>query len=419
MKTRWVGGNRFRLLENGEQFYPAVFEAIASARREVLLETFILFEDKVGLALRAALLEAARRGVRIELTIDGWGSCDLSREFVDGLTAAGVRVHVFEPATRRFGVRLNMFRRMHRKIAVIDGELAYIGGINYSADHLLDFGPRAKQDYAVEACGPIVGEIHAFARSAVRDAPQRRRFGWWRPASRAPVGAAASAQRADTAGTAEALFVTRDNHECRRDIEHQYRVAFRAARRRIVVANAYFFPGYQLLRDLRRAARRGVSVHLIVQGEPDMPIATIAARLLYDHLQQAGVRIHEYCDRPMHGKVALADDDWATVGSSNLDPLSLALNLEANVVIRDRAFNRSLHERLESLMRESCKEVPATRAGRSIWWKATVGMLVFHFVRRFPHWAGALPEHRPKIDSLGQAPLGDAAATQPAAEPPR
>lgn len=420
MKTRWTGGNHFRLLENGEQFYPAVFEAIAAARHEVLLETFILFEDKVGVALHGVLLDAARRGVQVDVTIDGWGSPDLSKTFVDSLIAAGVRFHVFEPATRVLGVRFNMFRRLHRKIVVVDGERAFVGGINYSADHLRDFGPKAKQDYAVEARGPIVDEIHAFALATID--PQRRRrrwFGWRWWAARAPLPVDAQATASRAAGDAEAVFVTRDNQGCRHDIERQYRVAFRAARREIIVANAYFFPGYRLLRDMRRAARRGVSVHLIVQGEPDMPIVKIAARLLYDHLLRAGVRIHEYCDRPLHGKVALVDHEWATVGSSNLDPLSLALNLEANVVIRDRGFAATLRERLECLMRESCKEVQASHTGRSVWWRSTVGFVVFHFVRRFPAWAGALPEHRPKIDTLGRAPTVSGGSTGPAAAPPR
>ncbi|HQY28378.1 MAG TPA: cardiolipin synthase ClsB [Burkholderiaceae bacterium] len=420
MKTPWIGGNDFRLLENGEQFYPAVFDAIAAARREVLLETFILFEDKVGVALHGVLLDAAKRGVQVDVTIDGWGSPDLSQAFVDSLLAAGVRFHVFEPATRLFGVRLNMFRRMHRKIVVVDGERAFVGGINYSADHLLDFGPKAKQDYAVEARGPIVDEIRAFALSSIDPQRTRRRwFDWrWR-AARVPMPVEPQAAASRAAGSAEAIFVTRDNQGGRHDIERQYRLAFRAARREIIVANAYFFPGYRLLRDMRRAARRGVSVHLIVQGEPDMPIVKIAARLLYDHLLRSGVRIHEYCDRPLHGKVALVDDEWATVGSSNLDPLSLALNLEANVVVRDREFARTLRERLERLIRESCKEVPASQAGRSVWWRSTVGFVVFHFVRRFPAWAGVLPEHRPKIDSLGPASAANGASTQTAAEPPR
>lgn len=393
MKYRWKGGNRFRLLENGEEFFPAVFSAIEAARHEVLLETFILFQDKVGLALHAILLDAARRGVQIDVTVDGYGSPDLSADFVGSLTAAGVRFHVFDPRVRLFGrLRTNVFRRMHRKIVVIDGAKAFVGGINYSADHLADYGPEAKQDYAVEIEGPIVEDIHGFAREAVADASGGGR--WWR--RRRPALPASPPQR--HAGNAEAMFVVRDNHEHRDDIERQYRLAMRAARREIFIANAYFFPGYTLLAEMRRAARRGVRVCLILQGQPDMPIVKVAARMLYDHLLRAGVQIYEYCARPLHGKVALADDEWSTVGSSNLDPLSLSLNLEANVMIRDRAFARDLRERLERLVQTSCVQIDRQRAvnDRS-WGRLMLSYLAFHALRRFPAWAGWLPAHKPRL----------------------
>jgi cardiolipin synthase len=146
MAQRWTSGNRVELLENGEQFFPRVFEAIRAAEREVIIETFILFEDAVGLALHEAMCAAAQRGVKVDLMIDGFGSANLSSAFVEGLGAAGVRVRVFDPGRRFLGQRLNLFRRMHRKITVIDGRLAFVGGINFSADHLMDFGPKAKQD---------------------------------------------------------------------------------------------------------------------------------------------------------------------------------------------------------------------------------------------------------------------------------
>ena len=164
MSGRWVEGNRFTLLENGEGFFPRVFEVIAAAEHEVLVETFILFEDKVGKELQQALLAAARRGVQVDITIDGYGSPDLSAGFISELTGAGVRVHVFDPSPRLWGYRTNVFRRMHRKIVVVDGRRAFVGGINYSADHLADFGPQAKQDYAVEVHGPYdlpgAAEVH-------------------------------------------------------------------------------------------------------------------------------------------------------------------------------------------------------------------------------------------------------------------
>ncbi|MCW7539237.1 cardiolipin synthase ClsB [Aquabacterium sp. A7-Y] len=384
----WKPGNRLQLLENGEAFFPRVFEAIAAARREVLLETFILFDDKVGQELRSVLIGAAQRGVRVVVTVDGYGSPDLPDDFIAGMTQAGVSFRVFDPAPRLLGLRTNVFRRLHRKLVVIDAELAFVGGINFSVEHLWEFGPAAKQDYAVEVQGPVVADIHRFASEAV-DAP---RPGWdWRRALRS------RASEQPAVPGARAVFVTRDNQEHRTDIEQHYLFAIRAARRRILIANAYFFPGYRLLRELRRAAQRGVLVELIMQGEPDMPIAQHAARTLYDRLLRDGVKIYEYCQRPLHGKVAVVDEEWATVGSSNLDPLSLSLNLEANLVIRDAAFATHLAGRLQTLIDRHCKHFESAEAVSCSKWHLAVSFLVYHFLRRFPAWSGWLPAHAPKV----------------------
>ena len=394
MRNKWIAGNAITLLENGEEFFPRVFETIAAAQKEVVLETFIWFEDKIGLQLHAALLGAARRGVQIDVTIDGFGSPDLSQKFLGELCEAGVRIHVFDPAPPVLGWRLNYLRRMHRKIVVVDGSIAFVGGINYSADHVADFGPEAKQDYSIEIHGPLVAEIHRFTHSALADGqrhqPKRQ---WWRRRKQF------RAQTADMAhaGDAQALFVVRDNRDHIDDIEHHYRVAIRAAKRRVVIANAYFFPGFRLVRELRRAARRGVEVSLILQGMPDMPIVKTAASMLHHHLLKAGVHVYEYNDRPLHGKVALADDEWATVGSSNLDPLSLALNLEANVFIRDRHFNQTLHAKLDTLMRNSCARIRKEELGEVRGWQLVRSFIAFHLIRLYPGWASWLPRHVPRL----------------------
>jgi cardiolipin synthase len=405
MPQRWTTGNRVELLENGEQFFPRVFEAIRNAEREVIIETFILFEDKVGLALHQAIREAAVRGVKVDLLVDGFGSPDLSDEFVQGLTDAGVRVRVFDPGRRFLGQRLNLFRRMHRKITVVDGRLAFVGGINFSADHLMDFGPKAKQDYAVELEGPIVSEIHRFVLNAI--AVGNKSPGWFRRRLRATPPPANAA-----AGQAEVQFVTRDNGDHTNDIERHYLAAIRAARKRVVIANAYFFPGYRVIKALRRAARRGVDVNLILQGEPDMPIVKVAASMLYHHLLHAGVHIHEYCQRPLHAKVARVDERWSTVGSSNLDPLSLSLNLEANVIVRDEAFARQLDERLDYLMRHHCNKIDTADLSEWSAWRLVRSFFVFHLLRWYPSWVGWLPRHRPRLEPLaGQGPHGGAART--------
>ncbi|MDH0866159.1 cardiolipin synthase ClsB [Mitsuaria sp. GD03876] len=417
-RPHWTAGNRIELLENGEEFFPAVFDAIESARHEVLVETFILFEDKIGMALREVLIAAARRGVRVDMTVDGFGSPTLSADFVSGLTDAGVRLHVFDPPPK-LSRRLRPFRRLHRKIVVVDGGTGFIGGINFSADHLIDFGPEAKQDYAVRVRGPVVAQLRRTAReilatATVDAAPAKTPIAaatshrrWW--AGRGTAAAPDAAGVNDTpspAGHAKAVVVTRDNHRHRDDIERMYRLALHAARHEVIIANAYFFPGFLLLRSLQRAARRGVTVRLILQGQPDIAWARWAARMVYGQLMRAGVQIHEYCERPMHGKVALVDDAWATVGSSNLDPLSLSLNLEANLIVEDRAFNRAMREKLQPLMRDRCRQLTLEEtAAQRWWWRLGVGALVFHVLRHFPRWLARLPRQAQPLMPAAQTPV--------------
>jgi len=395
MRFDWREGNRVRLLENGEEFFPRVFEAIAQAKHEILLETFIFFDDKVGQQLHDELIAAAKRGVHIEVTVDGYGSAYLPPGFIAEMTSVGVHFHVFDPGNVLLGLRTNVFRRMHRKLVVVDGLRAFVGGINFSADHLSDYGPGAKQDYAVEVEGPVVGDIHHFTLATVAPPePYRRR--WWQRR----VQPLAHLTSMSHKGSARVLFVTRDNETQQNDIEQHYLEAIRSAQSRLVIANAYFFPGYRLLREIRNAARRGVRVRLILQGQPDMPIAKFGARMLYNYLLRDGVQIYEYCQRPLHSKVALADHEWSTVGSSNLDPLSLSLNLEANLVIRDPAFNQQLCENLDNLMNRHCKRISLERMVRGSFWRAPLVFVIFHFLRHFPAMVGWFPAHSPRLEQL-------------------
>lgn len=390
MKCSWQEGNRIELLENGDQYYPAVFAAIGRARHRIILETFIWFEDEVGRRLHEALLRAAQHSVQIEVLLDGYGSPDLSDVFVSQLTSAGVVFRYYDPRPRLFGMRTNLFRRMHRKIVVIDDNVAFVGGINYSDEHMSGYGPEAKQDYAVQVEGPVVQDILLFELENLPGKATSRR--WWKRHHRP--------EENRKPGEAQALFVWRDNEEHRDDIERHYLKMLANAKREVLIANAYFFPGYRLLHAMRNAARRGVRVKLIVQGEPDMPIVKVGARLLYRYLVKGDVQIFEYRRRPLHGKVALMDDHWATVGSSNLDPLSLSLNLEANLIIYDRTFNQTLRDNLNGIIANDCVRVDESMVPRRTWWNLAKSVVVFHFLRHFPALAGWLPAHTPKMSQV-------------------
>jgi cardiolipin synthase len=316
-------------------------------------------------------------------------------------------LHVFDPGKRLLGWRYNMLRRMHRKIVVVDRGVAFLGGINFSADHLADYGPEAKQDYAVEIHGPLVAEIHRFTHAALAQGQRYQRVRrWWRWRRRLRT----TPDNLPPAGDAAAMLVVRDNGDHQSDIERHYRIAIRAATERIVIANAYFFPGWNFMNELRRAARRGVDVCLILQGQPDMRIVKTAASMLYRQLLEEGVRIYEYCERPLHGKVALVDREWATVGSSNLDPLSLTLNLEANVIIRDRAFNEDLYRRLDLLVHRSCRHIDAEQLGPPRPLDSLRASVAYHFTRWYPAWALWLPRHRVRLQSALASRAGPAYA---------
>lgn len=393
----WTEGNAITLLENGEEFFPAVFDDIRAAKHEVIIETFIWYEDAIGRALREVLVEAASNGAKVDITVDGHGSALLSTTFIQPLTDAGGRVHVFGPMAPKFGKHPNLLHRLHRKLVVIDGRIAHVGGINFSDAHMRYYGPESKQDYAARVCGPVVDDIRTFCFRAIgeRAEPRRRRLSdifrrvpkeWIHP-------------KAD----AQVLFVTRDNDQHRHDIEAIYLMALRSAERDIVIMNSYFFPSYRFLRAMRQAVQRGVRLRLILQGNPDKQYVKFASRTLYDYLIGIGVEVWEYTERPSHAKVAVVDGTWATVGSSNLDPFSLALNLEANLVVRDREFNQALRASLESVMQRHSRLVTRNEVAHRhrIWhlWRT----MAFHLLRYLPKLIRLIPVKSIRVATIERA----------------
>ncbi len=382
MSYPWRAGHQITLLENGEEYYSRLFSLLEQASRDIMIETFILFDDGVGKTLQKHLIAAAARGVQVMVTVDGYGTHELSKDYIDRLTDVGIKLRIFDPRPKLLGVRTNVFRRLHRKLVVIDGCKAFVGGINFADDHLESFGRCGKQDYAAEISGPLVRDIHEFMKSAFScDGQPKLRF----------HQQSNFIYQGGPDRPAEAVFVFRDNDQHKTAIEEHYLAAMRRARRRMVIANAYFFPGYRLFRELCNAARRGVEVDLILQGRTDMPLAKVAAKLLYEPLLKSGVRLYECHERPMHAKVAIVDDDWLTIGSSNLDPLSLCFNLESNIVVKDRALNRQMSDKLTALLGGACVRIERRSSQPQTVWRVFVSVAVFHFLRHFPSWAVMFP----------------------------
>jgi cardiolipin synthase len=337
----YVANNDVQLLESGGKYFEALLAAIDSAQHEILYETYIYAEDETARAVTEALKRAARREVKVRVLIDWFGTGNrVAKRLREEFTNACVHCRRFNPWFKR-GVA-----RSHRKICVIDGETAFVGGINTNDDSLCDYAPykplpAPRWDFAVRVQGPLVANIHREAQAQwtrVGHLNLKHRYHLFRETRKQPPSRGERPMRAG--------FVVRDNLRNRRTIQRAYLQAIGRARTRVLMATPYFAPGRKFRQALAQAARRGVDVCLLI-GVGEFRMQDAVANSFYPQLLAAGVRIVEYRKTQLHAKVAVVDHDWATVGSSNCDGLSLFVNQEANVVVNDAAFASSMARQIE------------------------------------------------------------------------
>jgi len=375
------GGNRIGLLEGGAQYFPDLIAALDQARREVHLESYIFEPDAVGLAVIEALERAARRGVRVKLLLDGFGARRFPAALAARLRAVGVALMFFRHEVSPYRLRRYRLRRLHRKIAVIDARLAYVGGINIVDDCNTMAGAGRRHDYAVRVEGPLLADIYPAVRRVwllVR----------WSRIGRRPRRSPPLPVAADPVGTQMAEFLQRDNIRHRRDIEDAYREAIRTATSEILIANAYFLPGRRFRQALVDAAARGVRVVLVLQGRTDHPLFQLAERALYRYFLENGIEIHEFHGSELHAKAAVVDGIWATVGSSNIDPFSLLLAREANIAVRDPTFAGQLRASLLAAMAREAHSVQRRDWSHVPWYARFASWAVYGLVRLMMGWLG-------------------------------
>jgi cardiolipin synthase len=377
-RLHWYEGNRIELLRNGGQFFPALCAAIDAAQSVVHLETYIFNLDRTGLRVLDHLRRACARGIKVRVAVDGFGSLAHAREIGERLTAAGVQYRIYRPEPRGLMClvpNLRRLRRLHRKVAVVDGRIAFVGGINI-IDDFEDVpddgaGPLPRLDFAVQVEGPLVAEIVAMQNSLWLRLGWRGHREWANVAARLADWRRLRLQRrletaARYASGVRAALVLRDNLRNRQTIEHVYLHDIGHARREVLIANAYFFPGRRLRHALERAAARGVRVRLLLQGRSEYPMQYRASRYMYGKMLDDGIEIYEYQPSYLHAKVAVIDDR-ATVGSSNLDPFSLLLAREANVFVDDPGFAGALQAQLAAVMRDDARRVTSAGLQRRAW----------------------------------------------------
>lgn len=376
------------LLEGSIALFPALIAAIDNASASVQMETYIFDLTASGTEVAFALERAARRGVLVRVMIDGFGTPTLPEEWQNRFKDAGVQILVFEPIVTLGFFLPSQWRRLHRKLCVIDSDVAFCGGVNVLDDwHDPTYGALAEPrfDFSVRVTGALAKDIQRETtllwerlssgkplnvkrvKNAIETLPHVLKRHHWLANSRP--------------GQALAALVLRDNIANRGQIERAYLKAIGDARVEIIIANAYFVPGAKLRRALKLAAKRGVKVQLLLQGKYEYFMQYHAARPVYGALLAAGIEIYEYDKSYLHAKVAVIDSVWATVGSSNLDPLSLLLAREANIVIQDAPFAQSLRQRLLLAMANEGKRVDATQMANRPWTQRLNEMIAFAIMR--------------------------------------
>jgi cardiolipin synthase len=332
--------NQLTLLHRGAEFFPALKRAIDAAHAEIYLEIYIFADDATADVIKSALMRAAQRGVAVYVLVDWLGTgqksiSQLARDFA----SAGVNFRTFNPWFHRG------FVRTHRKIMVVDRTLAFLGGLNINDDCFSDDGshvslPAPRWDFAVAIHGQLVNAIHEAA------AAQWLGYGLKDIKTRLQNLRRLRSQHTKPALTvAEAGLVVRDNLRNRRTIQRSLLHAIGHAHQSIYLVTPYFAPGRKLRHSLAMAAQRGVKVTLMV-GVGQFRLQDAVTQSFYPLLSEAGVELIEYSKTQLHGKVAVVDDEWATVGSSNYDGLSLFVNHEANIVVRDADFANTLRSHI-------------------------------------------------------------------------
>lgn len=385
--SEFLDGNRITLLNSGDEYFPALLAAIDHASQEIFLESYIFADDEVGNAVIAALVRAADRNVAVRVLVDGFGARNFPRDFGPRLQSARVKYLIYRREVARFSLKRHRLRRLHRKIVVIDGRLAFVGGINIIDDHNAPQGLSPRYDYAVRVEGPLLIPI--------RRAVQRmwENVAWASFKRRYQLPAAPPPTHIPPAGNQRASFLIRDNTLHRHSIINAYLGAIQSSKKEITIASAYFFPGLRFRHALKAAAQRGARVTVLLQGPSDHPMMYYATQALCTNLLNAGVRIFEYQQGFLHAKVAVIDGRWATVGSSNIDPFSLLLAKEGNVVVEDQGFARELRRSLKKSITEKSVELTQQALGQHPLHTRLLRWLSYGIVRFLIDVAGYSQKH--------------------------
>lgn len=339
--------NRVELVRGGKPYFDCLLKMIADAQESIHLQTYIYEDDHTGQLVAAALKDAARRKVQVYMLADGYASKKLSRELIRDLKEAGVHFRFFDPLLKSrhfyFG------RRLHRKVVVVDATSALVGGVNVT-DRYNDMPDQpAWLDFGVYIEGEAAGELCELCRKSWSNYLVDVK----------PVACTPQSFRIAPDKAAEVSMRRNDWVRNKNEISSTYINMFRSSRSHITILCSYFLPGRIIRRQLVYAARRGVKIRVITAGFSDVMLSKYAERYLYNWLLRHNIGLYEYQPNVLHGKIAVCDSQWVTIGSYNINDISAYASIELNMNVKNARFAEQAETTLQQIMDKDC--VPITR----------------------------------------------------------
>ena len=342
--------NSIRLLHSGHEFFNLLAKMIGHAEHSIHLHTYIFGNDETGTSVANLLKQAAQRGVKVYMLVDGYASSSLPSEFTKELTDAGINFRFFKPLFKSRSLYFG--RRLHHKVIVVDGVNALVGGINI-ADRYNDMQEeKAWLDLAVYVYGDASKELYNICCRL-----------WTRKRSRQfvlPAKVPAKLPGVETNDNCDVRVRRNDWVKRRQQVFRTYLEIFRSSKKNITILCAYFMPGTSFRRALERAARRGVKIKVILTAHSDVPISKYAERYLYRWMLRNKIEIYEYKPCVVHAKMAIADEHLLTIGSYNINNISAYASIELNLDINDTAFSKKVQQELDQIINSDCEVIDSS-----------------------------------------------------------
>ncbi|HRG37880.1 MAG TPA: cardiolipin synthase ClsB [Bacteroidia bacterium] len=365
--NNYYAAQSVKLVYSGNDFFEKLILLIRSAHSILHFQTYIYDEDETGLEIANELKAAAKRGVKIYMLLDAFGSKDLSNQFINDLKKSGIRIRFFAPFLSRNII--NLGRRMHHKVVVVDNAVALVGGINISNKYRGSATVAPWLDYAILVKGSICEKASKICSDILN-----KKF----------IFSIQFSKAVEPVSDTLVRFRLNDRIRGKRQISNGYLQAIKNAKKSIVFVSSYFLPGRRILKALKKAAKRGVQVTIILSANSDIVLFGRATSHLYATLMKQGIVIYEWQNSILHGKIAMVDEQWITIGSFNLNSLSALSSIELNVEAIDTTLVNELKSHIAHIIQNGCKKIDyAIYQKENNWKKRVVNTVVYYLTRIF------------------------------------